>query len=89
MMFANGRVKDGDKVLILGASGGVGSCCVLLAETGGMRGDRLASSASKLEGLRISARTICSISAEEHPTGSSTASANRTGGNSTAAWTSS
>ncbi len=32
MMFTNGHVTAGEKVLILGASGGVGSCCVLLAK---------------------------------------------------------
>ena len=32
MMITRGQVKAGDKVLILGASGGVGSCCVMLAK---------------------------------------------------------
>lgn len=32
MMFANGYVKEGEKVMILGASGGVGTGCVLLAK---------------------------------------------------------
>ncbi|MFT5530720.1 MAG: alcohol dehydrogenase [Candidatus Poriferisodalaceae bacterium] len=32
MMFTRGQVSAGDKVLILGASGGVGSCAVLLAK---------------------------------------------------------
>ena len=34
MMITNGRMEGGEKVLILGASGGVGSCCVLLAKGG-------------------------------------------------------
>src|SRR5580700_5575871 len=35
MMFANGRVTAGEKVLILGASGGVGVCCSQLAKLAG------------------------------------------------------
>ena len=35
MMFTNGGVKAGDKVMVLGASGGVGTCCVILAKMAG------------------------------------------------------
>jgi alcohol dehydrogenase len=35
MMVANGQVAAGEKVLILGASGGVGVCCVQLAKLAG------------------------------------------------------
>src|SRR5271168_3158490 len=35
MMYTNGGVKKGEKVLILGASGGVGVCCLMLAKLAG------------------------------------------------------
>jgi alcohol dehydrogenase len=35
MMITNGQVTSGEKVLILGASGGVGVCCVQLAKIAG------------------------------------------------------
>src|SRR3979409_154578 len=35
MMTTNGHIAKGEKVLILGASGGVGVCCLQLAERAG------------------------------------------------------
>jgi alcohol dehydrogenase len=47
MMFTNGRVAAGEKVLILGASGGVGVCCVQLAKLAGATVIAATSSAEK------------------------------------------
>ena len=51
MMFTNGGVKPDDKVLVLGASGGVGSCCVLLAKMIGCEVVACGSTAEKLRAL--------------------------------------
>ena len=52
MMITTGGMKGGEKVLILGASGGVGSCCVLLAKMMGCEVVAAGSSPDKLEALR-------------------------------------
>ncbi len=52
MMFENGGIKGGEKVLILGASGGVGTCCVILAKMMGCEVVVASQSESKLERLK-------------------------------------
>jgi alcohol dehydrogenase len=52
MMHTNGRVTAGEKVLILGASGGVGVCCVQLAKLAGASVIAATSSAEKAARLR-------------------------------------
>jgi len=52
MMHTNGRVAAGEKVLILGASGGVGVCCVQLAKLAGASVIATTSSAEKAARLR-------------------------------------
>ncbi len=52
MMFSNGDVQPKDKILILGASGGVGTCCVLFCKMIGAQVVATASSAAKIERLR-------------------------------------
>lgn len=51
MMYTNGRVSAGEKVGILGASGGVGVCCVQLAKLVGAEVVAFASSRDKLTRL--------------------------------------
>ncbi len=52
MMVARGQIKAGEKVFILGASGGVGTCCVQLARLAGCTVIVAASSDEKLQKLR-------------------------------------
>ncbi len=52
MMVRRGAVTSGETVLVLGASGGVGTACVLLAKLAGCEVIACASSSTKLERLR-------------------------------------
>src|SRR5437762_2574428 len=52
MMHANGHVAASEKVLILGASGGVGVCCIQLAKAAGAIVIAATSSEDKTERLR-------------------------------------
>jgi alcohol dehydrogenase len=52
MMHTNGSVTQGERVLILGASGGVGVCCVQLAKLAGAEVVACASSLEKMEKLK-------------------------------------
>ncbi len=52
MMLARARVRAGELCLILGASGGVGTCCVQIAKAEGAQVIACASSPDKLEKLR-------------------------------------
>jgi len=52
MMVTRGRIAAGEKVLILGASGGVGNCCVQLAKMAGAHVIVAASSEEKLARLK-------------------------------------
>lgn len=52
MMYTNGHVAAGEKVLILGASGGVGICCLQLAKIAGAEVVACAGTDAKAERLR-------------------------------------
>lgn len=52
MLFTRGKIERGEKVLILGASGGVGTCCIQLAKMVGCEVIAVTSSADKGEKLR-------------------------------------
>ncbi len=52
MIITHNTIKNGDKVLVLGASGGVGTGCVLLAKMLGAEVIACASSADKIQRLK-------------------------------------
>jgi alcohol dehydrogenase len=52
MLFTRGRVTSGETVVVVGASGGVGTACVQLAAGAGARVIAVASSREKLAALR-------------------------------------
>jgi len=51
MLFVRGQVQPGETILILGASGGVGTCCIQLAKAAGCRVVAVTSTADKAEKL--------------------------------------
>jgi alcohol dehydrogenase len=52
MMITQGRLQAGEKVLILGASGGVGTCCLFLSKMIGAEAIACTSSEEKMKRLR-------------------------------------
>ncbi|MGE5226269.1 MAG: quinone oxidoreductase family protein [Planctomycetaceae bacterium] len=52
MLFTRGRLVAGERILILGASGGLGTCCVLLAKLAGAHVIAATGSAEKAARLR-------------------------------------
>ncbi|HEY3639490.1 MAG TPA: zinc-binding dehydrogenase [Xanthobacteraceae bacterium] len=59
MMVTRGAIKPGETVLILGASGGVGTCCVQLAKLAGATVVACASSEPKLAQLKALGADVC------------------------------
>jgi alcohol dehydrogenase len=67
MMETRGRVRAGEKVLILSAAGGVGTCCVQLAKAAGCEVIACASSAGRAERLKgIGADHVVDTSRESY-----------------------
>ncbi len=58
MIVSRGKIKPGEKILILGASGGVGTCCVQLAKQAGCTVIVCASTDDKLAQLRASGADV-------------------------------
>jgi alcohol dehydrogenase len=67
MMCTRGKVAKGEKVLILGASGGVGTCCVQLAKLVGAEVIAVTSSDDKAEKLKeIGADHVVNATKEDY-----------------------
>ena len=67
MMLTRGRVAAGDKVLVMGASGGVGTCCIQIAKMQGAEVAACTSSAAKGDKLKaIGADHIIDTSRENY-----------------------
>ncbi len=66
MMQTRGKIREGEKVLVLGATGGVGTACVQLARAAGALVIACGSAAWKLERLReIGAHHVIDTSTED------------------------
>ncbi len=67
MLFTRGQIERGEKILILGASGGVGTCCIQLAKMAGCEVIAVTSSADKGDRLRaIGADHVIDSSATDY-----------------------
>jgi alcohol dehydrogenase len=67
MMYTRGKVAQGEKVLILGASGGVGTCCVQLAKLAGCEVIAVTSADDKAAKLReIGADHVINASTQDY-----------------------
>ncbi len=67
MMVTRGKVMEGEKVLILGASGGVGTCCVQLAKMLGAEVIACTSSPDKAQKLKaIGANHVIDMSRQDY-----------------------
>lgn len=66
MLFTRGRLAAGESILILGASGGVGTCCVLLARQAGAHVIAVTSSPEKAARLQaLGAHEVLDTTEEE------------------------
>lgn len=79
MLFTHRTVKAGDKVLVLGASGGVGTATVLLAKLLGAEVIAAAGSDEKAQRLRWARTTSSTTARPISPSGSSRSTASRSG----------